>query len=171
MTTTYKLNQVDFDTVAGLAGAITEDPSKAATAWRAEVTWKGGFRTETRIRDFGPSPCDEPAGLGGSDTAPNPVEQLLGAFGSCLAIGVAANATARNIEIEKLAITVDGDLDLTTFLGLAEGHAGFEGIRASISLETAADPTEVEDLIRHVVSTSPVGHTLAREIPLTVTRG
>lgn len=170
MTTTYNLNQVDFDTVAGLAGAITEDPSKAATAWRAEVTWKGGFRTETRIRDFEPSPCDEPAGLGGSDTAPNPVEQLLGAFGSCLAIGVAANATARNIEIEKLAIAVDGDLDLTTFLGLAEGHAGFEGIRASISLETGADPAEVEDLIRHVVATSPVGHTLAREIPLTVTR-
>jgi uncharacterized OsmC-like protein len=168
-TTTDPLNQVDFETVAGLANAIAADPSKGATVWKADVTWKGGFRTETRIRDFVPTPCDEPSGLGGGDTAPNPVEQLLGALGSCLAIGVAANATAREIAIQSLTVTVDGDLDLSTFLGLTQGHAGYEGIRAHITLESEADPAAVEDLVRHVVSTSPVGHTLAREIPLTVT--
>lgn len=45
-----------------------------------------------RSGDFDPIPSDEPAGLGGSDTAPNPVEQVLGALGKCLAVGYAANA-------------------------------------------------------------------------------
>lgn len=30
------------------------------------------------VRDFPPAPSDEPAGLGGSDTAANPVEQVVG---------------------------------------------------------------------------------------------
>lgn len=168
MTTTYTINDCDIASVAALAEAISADPAKAATTWKADVTWAGGFRSEARVRDFHPIGSDEPAGLGGTDTAPNPVEQLLGALGNCLAVGVAANATARDITIERLEISLEGDLDLTTFLGLAPGNAGFGSIRARIDLETDADTATVDDLLRHVVDTSPVGHTLAREVPLSI---
>ncbi len=171
MTTTYTLNDCDIATVAALTQAISADPEKAATTWRADVSWKGGFRSEASIREFPPVASDEPTGLGGTDTAPNPVEQLLGALGNCLAVGVAANATARSIAIDRLDISLEGDLDLTAFLGLAPGHAGFGSIRARIHLETSADPGVVDDLIRHVVDTSPVGHTLAREVPLRISHG
>lgn len=169
MTTTYTLNDVDIASVAALTEAISADPAKGATTWNAEVIWTGGFRSEARSREFGSVPSDEPESLGGTDTAPNPVEQLLGAFGNCLAVGVAANATARGIAIDSLSISLEGDLDLATFLGLARGHAGFDSIRARIDLETEAGPEAVEDLIRHVVATSPVGDTLAKEVPVTVT--
>jgi len=171
MTTTYTLNDCDIATVAALTEAVSADPDRASTTWKADVTWNGGFRSEARIRDFAPIHSDEPEGLGGTDTAPNPVEQLLGALGTCLAVGVSANATARSITIERLEISLEGDLDLTTFLGLAPGHAGFGSIRARIDIETDAETAIVDELISHVIDTSPVGHTLAREVPVSITRG
>ncbi|HLU32145.1 MAG TPA: OsmC family protein [Acidimicrobiia bacterium] len=168
MTTTYRLNDVDIESVAALTAACREDVAKAGTTWRAEVDWTGGFRTQSRIRDF-QQVSDEPPALGGTDTGPNPVEQLLAALGNCLAVGVAANATARGIAIDRLGIAVEGDLDLSTFLGITPGHAGFDSIRVEVEIECDADAETVEDLIQDVGDTSPVGHTLSRPIPLSIT--
>lgn len=169
-TSTAALNAVDIAAVAGLAGKIVESPEVASTTWRADVTWDGGFRSSATIREFGPIGSDEPAGLGGTDTAPNPVEQLLGALGNCLAVGYAANATAAGIELKSLSVSLEGDLDLHTFLGLnPEGHAGFQTIRASVSIDSDADQAALDELHAKVVATSPVGHTLSRAIPVDIT--
>ena len=167
-TSTITLNDVDIAAVGALADEIAADPIKAHTTWNASVSWDGGFHTTTRIRDFAPIPTDEPEGLGGSDTAPNPVEQLLGALGSCLAIGYAANATAAGIRIDNLRIDVEGDLNLKSFLGLEPGHAGYDTLRASVHIESDATDDAIAALHETVVATSPVGHTLAGAIPLTV---
>lgn len=169
MTTTINtLNSVNFAAVGDLVSAIQEEPNKADTIWKSTVDWKGGFRSEARSRDFDPIRSDEPIGLGGEDTAPNPVEQVLGAFGNCLAVGYAANATAAGIELKDLRIELEGDLDLHAFLGLRDGHAGFDSIKAKVSIEADAPLNEIEELHRKVVSSSPVGHTLQEAIPLTV---
>jgi uncharacterized OsmC-like protein len=167
-TSTLTINDVDIAAVGALADAISADPVKADTTWNASVSWDGGFRTATTIRDFAPIPTDEPAGLGGTDSAPNPVEQLLGALGSCLAIGYAANATAAGIRIDNLRVDVEGDLNLKSFLGLEPGHAGYDTLRASVHIESDADDDALAALHDTVVATSPVGHTLAGAIPLTV---
>lgn len=163
-----RLNDVDFEAVGGLVGAIQEDPAKAATVWTAHVQWKGGLASEVRIREFAPLPSDEPVTLGGTDTAPNPVEQLLGALGNCLAVGYAANATAAGVELRDLRIELEGDLDLRTFLGLADDHAGYQSIRVKVHLDADADAETLDRIHRQVVGTSPVGHTLQRPIPLSV---
>ena len=169
MTTTIgSLNSVNIAAVGDLVTAIQEEPANADTIWKSTVDWKGGFRSEARSRDFEPVPSDEPLGLGGEDTAPNPVEQVLGAFGNCLAVGYAANATVAGIELKSLRIELEGDLDLHAFLGLREGHAGFESINATVTIESDAPDEAIENLHRKVVSTSPVGHTLKQAIPLTV---
>jgi uncharacterized OsmC-like protein len=56
--------------------------------------------------------ADEPEVLGGTNTAANPVEQILGALGSCLSIGYTAGAVARGITIEHLRIDLTGTIDL-----------------------------------------------------------
>ena len=163
-----RLNSVDIATVGELVSTIQEEPTNAGTVWKSTVDWKGGFRSEARSRDFAPVPSDEPRGLGGDDTAPNPVEQLLGALGNCLAVGYAANATVAGIELKSLRIELEGDLDLHTFLGLKDGHAGFETIEASVSIDSDATDTQIQDLHDKVVSTSPVGHSLQASIPVSV---
>lgn len=169
-TNVTSINDVDIEAVAALAGAITEDADKAQTTWKSEVRWTGGFRSEATVRDFAPVPSDEPPGLGGTDVAANPVEQLLGALGNCLAVGYAANATASGIELEDLKIQLEGDLDLHTFLGLnPEGNAGFDTIRASVHLDAPkATDEEIADLHERVTATSPVGHTLSRPVPIAI---
>jgi uncharacterized OsmC-like protein len=169
MTTTSSLNQVDLDAVGALVGKVQQDPAAGLTTWAATVHWTGAFRSESQVRSFPPTASDEPAGLGGSDTAPNPVEQLLSALGNCLAVGYAANATAAGIEIKDLSIAVDGDVDLHSFLGLAPGHAGFSAIRVRVDLDTDAAPEAVADLHRKVAASSPVGHTLQAAVPVEIT--
>ncbi|MDH3730596.1 MAG: OsmC family protein [Acidimicrobiia bacterium] len=167
--TSAGINAVDIDRVAGLANKIQESPEVASTVWKATVSWDEGFRSTATIRDFGPIASDEPTGLGGTDTAPNPVEQLLGSLGNCLAVGYAANATAAGIVINNLTIDLEGDLDLRTFLGLdPEGNAGYEGIRVNVDLDADATPDELAALHRKVVGTSPVGDTLTRAVPVQI---
>ncbi len=169
MTTTIKrLNSVDIAAVGDLVSAIQDEPTRAQTVWKSTVDWTGGFRSESRSRDFAPVPSDEPPALGGDDTAANPVEQLLGAFGNCLAVGYAANATAAGITLNSLSIELEGDLDLHTFLGLADGHAGFESVTATVTIDSDATEDELASLHSKVVATSPVGHTLQRQVPVTV---
>jgi len=167
-TATTRLNDVDLEAMGTLIAAIGDDPEKADTTWSAVVRWDGGFRSHSEIRDFAPTASDEPRGLGGTGSAPNPVEQLLGALGNCLAVGYAANLTAAGIKINDLRIELEGDLDLHTFLGLAEGNAGYEAIRVAVHLDAEGDETALREIHDKVVATSPVGHTLGRAIPVRV---
>jgi uncharacterized OsmC-like protein len=169
MTTSItQLNDVNIGAVGLLVSAIEAEPTHADTTWKASVEWDGGFHTTTTIRDFEPFATDEPEGLGGTDTAPNPVEQLIGALGSCLAIGYAANATVAGIRLDDLRIDIEGELNLESFLGIEPGHAGYETLRATVHIESDADETAIRDLHDAVVASSPVGHSLSTAIPLAI---
>lgn len=163
-----RLNDVDLEAVGALVGAVQANPAAAETTWAAHVTWNGGFQSEARVRGFEPVASDEPPALGGADTAPNPVEQLLGALGNCLAVGYAANASVAGIPITSLSIDLKGDLNLKTFLGLESGHAGFDSITAKVNLEADASREDIEALHAKVVGSSPVGHTLGAAVPVSI---
>jgi uncharacterized OsmC-like protein len=165
-TITTRLNDVDIDAVGELVQSVQADPAKAATTWAARVQWNGGFASEAKVRGFSPIKSAEPPALGGDDSAPNPVEQLLGALGNCLAVGYAANATVAGIELRDLRIELQGDLDLQVFLGLADGHAGFESITATVTIDSDAPREELEALHAKVSGSSPVGHTIAHAVPV-----
>ncbi|WP_299869754.1 OsmC family protein [uncultured Roseobacter sp.] len=165
---TTHLNSVDIGKVADLAEKIRQEPDAANTKWKADINWKEGFHSETQIREFSPSSCDEPDALGGTDHGPNPAELLLGALGNCLAIGYAANATAAGIKIKDMKIGVEGDLDLHTFMGLRDGHAGFNNIVVEVALDTDASAEQLEALHEKVRTTSPIGHTVSNAIPMSI---
>ena len=169
MTTTGDhLNQVDLGAVGTLIERVRQRPSAGQTTWSAEVRWTGAFRSEAAVRRFAPIASDEPRGMGGTDSAPNPVEQLLAAFGSCLAVGYALNASAAGISIRALTIDVAGDLDSHAFLGLSDGHPGFSAIRVIVHLDADADEDAVAGLHARVAATSPVGQTLTRAVPVEI---
>ena len=52
------------------------------------VNAEGRVRHANYIRDLAPYIVDEPPGLLGDDTAPNPSEASLAALGSCVAVGL-----------------------------------------------------------------------------------
>jgi uncharacterized OsmC-like protein len=167
-TTDGHLNQVDLGAVGALVEKVRQRPSAGQTTWSAEVRWIGAYRSEAVVRKFAPVASDEPRGMGGTDSAPNPVEQLLAALGNCLAVGYALNASAAGITIRDLRIDLAGDLDLHALLGLADGHAGFSAIRVAVHLDTDADEAAVAELHKKVAATSPVGQTLSKAIPVEI---
>ena len=114
------------------AQQLQTDAPAEGTPFSATVLWQGGFRNEIVVRDLPPTYADEPFALGGTNTASNPVEQILGALGSCLSIGYTAGAVARGITIDDLRIELTGPIDLPVFFGLKAGHAGYEQIDARV---------------------------------------
>jgi uncharacterized OsmC-like protein len=167
MSATTALNEVNLEAVGGLAAKIVESPEVADTVWKADVRWIGGFRSEAAVREF-TLPSDEPESLGGTDSAANPVEQLLAALGNCLAVGYAANASIAGIEIEDMQIALEGDLDLHTFLGLKNENAGYEAIRVKVDITSDATDDRLQALHEKVTGSSPVGHTLSRPVPVQI---
>src|SRR5262245_42380435 len=127
----------DQDQLLGLIEAIRQNPEVGKTVWKANTQWQGGFRSQAEIRGF-TMPLDEPTALGGSNTAPNMVEAILGAYGCCLTTGYVANAALRGIELEDVKVEIEGDLDLRGFLGLAdptEVWPGYTQIRTKVHLQ------------------------------------
>jgi len=168
MTTETQPNGVNATAVVDFAQQLQADAPPNGTPFRAEVRWRGGFRNEIRVRDLPPTYADEPTLLGGTNTAANPVEQVLGALGSCLAIGYTAGAVARGITIDDLRIELEGNIDLPVFFGLADGHAGYERVDARVYLTSDAPAEVLEALHADVIRTSPVGNTLERPAALLV---
>lgn len=166
MSVSTVINGVDTAKITALAGHLKEDPPAGDTVWRSQVIWKGGFRNEIRVRELVPTFADEPELLGGTNSAANPVEQVLGALGSCLAIGYVANASVRGIEIEELRIELEGHIDLPVFLGLKEGHAGYPDVTVKVYLTADASKEALAELHQHVLTTSPVGNTIQKAVGL-----
>lgn len=149
------------------------DPSAIRTL-RCRTVAQGRFAQVNYIRDLPPQPVmeDEPEGLSGETTAPNASEALLAAFGSCLAVGIHANAVAQGIPITALALELAADLNTTAVWGagnLNPTAIGFESIRVSVRLEADAPRESLEALVRHATLWSPVANTLHNPVHLDVT--
>ena len=158
------VNGVPVSACQQLISAVRSDAASGQTKWSAVTTWKGGFACESQIRDH-TIHMNEPEALGGTDTAPNMVETVLAAYGSCLTVGYTLNAALRGIEIRDLRVELEGDLDLAGFFGLSdEVPAGFSDIRAKVYLDADADPEELQALHEHVLKTSPVGSILTEPL-------
>jgi uncharacterized OsmC-like protein len=144
------------------------DP-KVIKTLKCKTVAEGRFRHLNFIRTLPPYIVDEPPGLLGDDTAPNPSEASLAALGSCLAVGIHANAVAQGITVYKLEIELEGDLNITGVWGtgdLSEKPVGFTDVRAKVTFEADRPREELEKLIAHARQWSPVANTFTRPVNL-----
>ncbi len=151
------------------------DPTATRTL-RCRTVAQGRFHQLNYIRNLPPQPVmeDEPEGLMGEDLAPNASEALLAAFGSCLAIGIHANAVARRIPIRSLALELEADINTTAVWGTGDVDPkpiGFETIRVTVHLGAEASDDVLSALIRHATLWSPVANTLHNPVHLDVSLG
>ena len=159
----------DKERLGGFIKRVQDDPAAGKTEWTATTHWQHGFKSEAKIRSHRVR-MDEPTELGGSDTAPNMVEVVLGAYGCCLTTGFIANAGLLGIDLEHVDISLAGDLDLQAFFGLKPPHQvspGYTEVRATIGLTApSASEEQLENLYASVVATSPVGAIMERPVKI-----
>lgn len=162
------INGIDLEAGQKIIENVKNNPESGKTMWRASSVWQGGTKAETTIRGFKVQ-TDEPADLGGTDTAPNPVEMVLAALGGCLMVGYSLNAAMLGVELDKIEIALEGDIDLPGFFGLASDILpGYSNVRARVFLKSAATLAQLGQVHDRVLSTSPVGLTLSKNVNLDV---
>lgn len=164
------LAPIDKAGLDGLIAASKANPNVIKTL-KCRTVAEGRFRHLNFIRNLPAYIVDEPPGLLGDDTAPNPSEAVLSALGSCLAVGIHANAVARGITVYKLEIELEGDLNITAVWGtgdLSEKPVGFTDIRAKVTFEADRPREELAALVAHARQWSPVANTMTRPVGLEV---
>ena len=99
------------NSLAQTIAAIQETPEKANAIFRSQTELIENVACKARIRQF-TLHTDEPASLGGKDEAPNPVELILAALGTCQEVIYSAYASFMGIPLEAVKVDVRGSLDL-----------------------------------------------------------
>lgn len=172
------VNGVNVTALEGAVEKISADRDVGQFTFRAETEWQDALKSVTTIDEFDQSgetvhtreftlEGDEPEQILGERTAPNAVELVLGALGSCLSVGYAANAAAMGIELDSLRFEMEGDIDLRGFLGISEDvRPGYESISCTVYIQTDASQAELEDLQDRVETTSPLMDILQNEVAL-----
>jgi uncharacterized OsmC-like protein len=153
-------NGIDVAEFEKVVEAVRKQPDLSKFRFRAKNTWDTGGHNRTTIKEFYGAgeehgtqsrkftvDADEPPILLGKDSAPSPVEVLLHALGSCLTTSLAYQAALRGIPVESIESTLEGDIDVTKFLGLpSERRTGFSEIRATLKVKSNARPEQIKEL-------------------------
>ncbi len=89
------------------------------------------------------------AGVGGEGTAACSGDLLLGALAACAQLTCQMVAEAMGLEVNEIAVTVEGDLDLQGTLGInREAPVGFSDIRVSFAIDAPSATEEQLDALR-----------------------
>lgn len=167
-TVTKRLEPIDRQGLQKLAEKGKADPTQVRTV-RCRTVAEGRFRNLNYIRDLPEHVVDEPPALLGDDTAPNPSEAALAALGSCISVGIHANAVQQGIAISKLELELEADINITAVWGvgdLSEKPVGFTEVRIAVHLEADAERATLEKLVDHALKWSPVTGTFRNPVPV-----
>ncbi|WP_028551595.1 MULTISPECIES: OsmC family protein [unclassified Paenibacillus] len=137
----------------------------AITTFKATAHLQEGVVVKVRSRNF-EFTIDEPKSLGGTDTGMNPVEALLGSLGACQSIVARVYAKKFNIRLDDFWVEVEGDLDLDGFFKKSDVRPGYSDIRYTFHIKTDAAREQVEEFVKFLEETCPVGDTVANLVNL-----
>jgi uncharacterized OsmC-like protein len=171
----HTVNGIDTQGVLSLATGISLDEEYGKFTFRAHNQWLNGARSRSAIRGFYAGgeenterqqslqvDADQPLFLGGENTAPNPVEHLLHALDSCLAVTLVYHAAVQGIHLEAVETTAEGDMNARGFFGISETvDKGYKQVRVNMRVKADADV----DTLTALAMYSPVYEMISRSVP------
>jgi len=154
------------DAVDATRKKVGDDPARAVVRLRTEGRMGGGTRVELRAGAFDFA-ADEPVSVGGTGTAPNPVQMALAALGSCQAITYRYWAAELGLQLDGVTVTVEADFDIGAFFGFpGAGTPAPSGVRCSVALAGPEPPARYEELAAAVDEHCPVLDLFSRSVPV-----
>jgi uncharacterized OsmC-like protein len=168
--TTY-LRPIDRDGLMAFAEKGRNNPGTRGTNKVHTVT-DGQYRTISHVNQH-EVVVDEPLHLFGEDTAPAPGEIVLSGLGGCLAVGITAVATWKQVKLSKLEIVMEGDIGNPAAWGaggaeMKPEQMGFQEIRVKVLVEGDATREELDEIVQHANYFSPVANTMRNPIPFSI---
>ena len=153
-------NGVNVDALLGAREALEQTPEAGAFTWRATCNWVNGTHSysevesffglgeeQTHVKKYG-FDADHPEVFASEDHGATPVEIVLVGLASCLTAGVAAVAQHREIRLNSVSATIEGDMDIAGILGAdPDIRNGFSGIRVTYNIDADASGDDIEALV------------------------
>lgn len=102
---------------------------------RARGSWQGKMRTTVNVRDFS-FDIDEPARVGGTDTAPTPMEFVAGALNGCVGVVIEQVAKELGFPFSGMETYSIATQDTRGFAGTADVSPFFHSYHLEIHVET-----------------------------------
>lgn len=161
-----QLEGIDAQGLAKLSQKNRENPSQGHRVVKSKTVCESGFRNLNYVRGHEPFLVSEPHKLLGDDEAPNPTEFALGALGSCISVGLLANATHRGVTLSKIEVELEGDIDISATWGVGdldeEKVLGVSHVRVNVNLDGDADEATLQEITDRAIAWSPVVNTFQR---------
>ena len=154
------------DVFSGAQDGFAAAPEQAQAVFEAVSRQAEGLRSTVTVRQFSVG-VDEPPALGGTDAAPNPVEYVLAALGSCQEITYRLYADALGIPLNGVSVRLTGAIDLRGFFNVdAAVRPGFQKIEAEVTLDSPAPEADLARLKAVVDRHCPVLDILRNPTPV-----
>lgn len=174
-------NGVDVEFLLGAREMLTEAPEAAQFKWRAKCDWVHGTHSRTSVEGFfglGEEQnhkseytfdADHPEVFSSEDRGATPVEIVLAGLASCLTAGVAAVAQHREIQLNSVSATLEGDMDVQGILGIdSDVRNGFGGIKVTYNIDADASQEDIEALVAQSQKRSAVYDMITNPTNVTV---
>lgn len=159
---------IDAEGLDRLSCNAKADPEAGRKTLKAKTVCETGFRNMTYVRGLPPMLVGEPPALLGDDSAPNPSETALAALGSCVSVGLLANATHRGVTLTKIEVEMEGDIDISAVWGVGDTpqdkRLGFSAVRCRVSLAGDADDATLKEIHDNAIAWSPVLNTFRNPV-------
>lgn len=183
MTTTKKPidNGVNVEALLGARNALVDAPAGAQFTWRATNKWVNGTHSNSVVEGFfglgGEQThrstftfdADHPEVFASEDHGATPVELVLVGLASCLTAGIAAVAQNREIQLNSVKATIEGDMDILGILGGdPEVRNGFNGIKVKYEIDADASQKDIEALVAQSQKRSAVFDAITNPTNVTV---
>lgn len=159
-------NNINISGLSEYVNEVKEHAEQSRINYGVQVDWVSGTKTKATVqnitlggqklvRNFS-FEIDEPIQLLGLNSNPTPQEYLMAGVAGCMSVTFVAGATLMGITLDSLRIEIDGEIDLSCFLGM-ESHepTGFKEFNCYILVSGNGTPEQYETLRQRVIKHSP----------------
>jgi len=166
------LRPIDREGLLAFAEKGRNNPGSRGTN-KVHTVMEGQYRSLSYVGNHAPVVVDEPLHLFGQDTAPAPGEIVLSGLGGCLAVGITAVATLKQVRLSKLEIFLEGDIGNPAAWGAGgasklPAEMGFQAIRVKVVIEGDAPRETLDEIVQHANMYSPVANSMRNPIPFEI---
>lgn len=166
------LNGINLQNLSAFMEQLRKDPLAGQITFFTKTKWESGMRSATNIGEYeldGKSKNkrnftitgDKISELGAADSAPSSIEQMMCAFGTSIVASVSLNATLKKVQLSKIEVYLESDLDFHGTLGLDPNiRPGILDFRIVIHIGGNADEAALREIAIKGYELSPVSDTV-----------
>lgn len=125
--------------------AVPTDDVPAIKSVRARGVWKGSMATDLTVRGF-ELRTDEPLPVGGTDSAPTPMELVAAALNGCVTVVIETVAGELGVVLESIETSSTAHMDVRGFRGTADVSPHFIDYTLGVQLVATASQEERQRL-------------------------